>query len=149
MPHVRAGRATAPLLILEGRRVSAGGGYLPLTNSAGRCTAAIRAAPCRLEAGVTTRTAGSLPAWQGCRREAGATSERNSVRRRIPHPLSLAPRQDRLSTGKSANFLPVGKDFTIPAPNFLPVGKGLRVLPERATKRHTLVACLITQPIKL
>ena len=30
-----------------------------------------------------------------------------------------------LSTGKSPGFLPVGKDFTIPARNFLPVGKGV------------------------
>ena len=37
--------------------------------------------------------------------------------------ISLARRQDTLSIGKSANFLPVGKDFTIPARNFLPVGK--------------------------
>ena len=39
-------------------------------------------------------------------------------------PISLARRQDTLSTGKLANFLPVGKDFTIPARDFLPVGNG-------------------------
>jgi hypothetical protein len=31
-----------------------------------------------------------------------------------------------LSRRKSASFLPVGKNFTIPARNFLPVGKGLQ-----------------------
>jgi hypothetical protein len=36
-------------------------------------------------------------------------------------PLSLACRQGMLSMRKLANFLPVGKDFTIPARNFLPV----------------------------
>jgi hypothetical protein len=41
-----------------------------------------------------------------------------------------------LSTRKWANFLPVGKDFTIPAGNFLPVGKGLQGLPIKVTKRH-------------
>ncbi len=41
-----------------------------------------------------------------------------------------------LSTGKSANFLPVGRDFTIPAHNFLPVGNGLRGSPAKVTKRH-------------
>ena len=41
-----------------------------------------------------------------------------------------------LSTRKSANFLPVGKDFTIPARYFLPVGNGLRGLPAKVTKRH-------------
>jgi len=38
-------------------------------------------------------------------------------------PISLAQRLDVMSMGKLANFLPVGKDFTIPARNFLPVGK--------------------------
>ncbi len=101
-----------------------------------KCTAAILAASCRLEAGVTTRTAGILPAWRGCRREAGAPSERNSIRPRDPHPLSLARRQDRLSTRKSADFLPVGQDFTIPARYFLPVGNGLRGSPAKVTIRH-------------
>ena len=41
-----------------------------------------------------------------------------------------------LSTGKSAIFLPVGKDFTIPARYFLPVGNGLRGSPAMVTKRH-------------
>ena len=41
-----------------------------------------------------------------------------------------------LSIRKWANFLPVGKDFTIPARNFLPVGKGLQGSPAKATKRH-------------
>ena len=50
--------------------------------------------------------------------------------------LSLAHRQDMLSTGKWANFLPVGKDFTIPARHFLPVGNGLRGSPAKVTKRH-------------
>ncbi len=89
---------------------------------------------CRLEAGVTTRTAGILPAWRGCRREAGATS--NSVRRRVPHPLSLAQRQVMLSTGKSPGFLPVGRDCTIPARYFLPVGNGFRRAPAKVTRRQ-------------
>jgi hypothetical protein len=38
--------------------------------------------------------------------------------------------------GKWATFLPVGKDFTIPARNFLPVGNGLRGSSEMATERH-------------
>ena len=50
--------------------------------------------------------------------------------------ISLAQRLDVMSMGKLANFLPVGKDFTIPARNFLPVGKGLRGLPGKVTKRH-------------
>ncbi len=87
--------------------------------------------PCRLEADVTTRTAGILPAWREGWRQAGAPSERNSVRRRAAHPLSLARRQDMLSTRKSANFLPVGKDFTIPARYFLPVGMGLQSSPAK------------------
>ena len=33
-------------------------------------------------------------------------------------------------------FLPVGKDFTIPAANFLPVGKGLQGSPAKVTRRH-------------
>ena len=41
-----------------------------------------------------------------------------------------------LSTGKSTSFLPVGKDFTIPARYFLPVGKGLRGSPAKGTRRH-------------
>ncbi len=41
-----------------------------------------------------------------------------------------------LSMRKPADFLPAGKDFTIPARNFLPVGKGLRDSPAKATKRH-------------
>jgi hypothetical protein len=41
-----------------------------------------------------------------------------------------------LSRRKSANFLPVGKDSTIPARKFLPVGKGLRDSPVKVTKRH-------------
>jgi hypothetical protein len=41
-----------------------------------------------------------------------------------------------LSTGKSANFLPVGKNFTIPARNFLPVGNGLRNSPPKVTRCH-------------
>ena len=53
-----------------------------------------------------------------------------------PLPLSLARRQDTLSTRKSPNFLPVGKDFTIPAPYFLPVGNGLRGSTAKMTKRH-------------
>ena len=40
------------------------------------------------------------------------------------HPLRLAQRQGTLSTEFLRNFLPVGKDFTIPAANFLPVGNG-------------------------
>ena len=71
-----------------------------------------------------------------CRRETGAPSESNSARRRAAHPPSLARRQDMLSTRKSANFLPVGKDFTIPARYFLPVGMGLQSSPAKATKRH-------------
>jgi hypothetical protein len=108
------------------------------THSARRCTAAILAAPCRLEAGVTIRTASILPAGRGYRRQAGAPSVRNFVRRRAAHHLSLARRQDTLSTGKSPNFLPVGRDFTIPARNFLPVGKGLQRLPDGETKRHAM-----------
>ena len=73
-----------------------------------------------------------------CWLEAGATFEIGSGRRRAPHPPSLARRQDTLSTEKSPNFLPVGKDFTIPARYFLPVGKGLRALPARETKRHAM-----------
>ncbi len=41
-----------------------------------------------------------------------------------------------LSIRKWANFLPVGRDFTIPARNFLPVGKGLQGSPAKAAKRH-------------
>ena len=41
-----------------------------------------------------------------------------------------------LSTRKSANFLPVGKDFTIRARYFLPAGNGLRSSPAEVTKRH-------------
>ena len=78
----------APLLIQEGRRISAGGGYPPPTDAA------------------------------------------------LLTPISLARRQDMMSIRKSANFLPVGKDFTIPARNFLPVGKGLRGSPAKVTKRH-------------
>jgi hypothetical protein len=33
------------------------------TNSLRKCTTAILATPCRLEAGATARTAGILPAW--------------------------------------------------------------------------------------
>jgi hypothetical protein len=36
---------------------------------------------------------------------------------------------------KWATFLPVGKDFTIPARNFLAVGKGLQGSPAKETKR--------------
>ena len=43
-----------------------------------------------------------------------------------------------LSIRKWANFLPVGKDFTIPARNFLPVGKGLRGSPAKVTKRQVM-----------
>jgi hypothetical protein len=50
--------------------------------------------------------------------------------------ISLARRLDVMSIGKWANFLPVGKDFTIPARNFLPVGKGLQGSPVKVTKRH-------------
>ena len=41
-----------------------------------------------------------------------------------------------MSIRKWANFLPAGKDFTIPARNFLPVGKGLHGSPAKVTKRH-------------
>jgi len=41
-----------------------------------------------------------------------------------------------LSRRKWANFLPVGKDFTIPAGFFLPVGNGLQSLPAKVTQRH-------------
>ncbi len=92
--------------------------------------------PVPAEAGVTTRTAGILSAWRGCRREADPAPESNSIRRRASHPLSLAQRQDMLSTGKSANFLRVGRDFTIPTGYFLPVGNGLRGSPPEVTKRH-------------
>jgi hypothetical protein len=34
-----------------------------------------------------------------------------------------------LSNEILGDFLPVGRDFTIPAPNFLPVGNGLRGSP--------------------
>ncbi len=50
--------------------------------------------------------------------------------------VSLARRQARLSIGKLADFLPVGKDFTIPTGNFLPVGNGLRGSASTRTKRH-------------
>lgn len=40
--------------------------------------------------------------------------------------ISLAYGQDMLSMGKSANSLPAGKDFAIPAFDFLPVGNGRR-----------------------
>jgi hypothetical protein len=43
---------------------------------------------------------------------------------RAPHPLSLAHRQGVLSRKFLRNFLPVGKDFTIPAADYLPVGNG-------------------------
>jgi len=43
------------------------------------------------------------------------------------------------------NFLPVGKDFTIPASDFLPVGKGVVISAARATKRRDGRA-LGTQP---
>jgi hypothetical protein len=39
-----------------------------------------------------------------------------------------------LSIRKWANFLPAGKDFTIPARFFLPVGKGLKGSPAKVTK---------------
>jgi hypothetical protein len=41
-----------------------------------------------------------------------------------------------LSRGKWADFLPVGKNFTIPTRNFLPVGNGLQGSPAKVTKRH-------------
>jgi hypothetical protein len=89
--------------------MGAGGGYKPVvvtrhgpTGSVPERSAAILAAQCRLEA--------------------SATSESSSARRRASHPLRLARRQGMLSIGKSANFLPVGKDFTISACDFLPVG---------------------------
>jgi len=41
-----------------------------------------------------------------------------------------------LSIRKWANFLPVGKDFTIRARNFLPVGKGLQGSAAKVTNRH-------------
>jgi len=37
--------------------------------------------------------------------------------------ISLAHRLDAMSMRKSADFLPVGKNFTIPIRTFLPVGK--------------------------
>ncbi len=47
--------------------------------------------------------------------------------------LRLAQRQDMLSTEFWRNFLPVGKDFTIPTCYFLPVGKGRRDSPAIVT----------------
>jgi hypothetical protein len=41
-----------------------------------------------------------------------------------------------LSTEKSPHFLPVGKDFTIPARFFLRVGNVLRDSPAKETKRQ-------------
>jgi hypothetical protein len=41
-----------------------------------------------------------------------------------------------LSIEFSCNFLPVGKDFTIPAANFLPVGNGVVNSVARVTKRQ-------------
>ena len=58
---------------------------------------------------------------------------------RAPHP-SLPSRLQQspgdMSTEFLRNFLPVGKDFTIPTNNFLPVGNGLRDSPAMVTKRH-------------
>jgi hypothetical protein len=53
----------------------------------------------------------------------------------LPH-VSLAHGQDMLSMGKSAIFLPAGKNFAIPAFDFLPVGNGLRSSTEKMTKHH-------------
>jgi hypothetical protein len=64
-----------------------------------------------MSAGVVTRGA-----YRGC---SPATD-----RRRASHPIRLAQRQGMMSTEFLRNFLPVGKDFTIPARYFLPVGKG-------------------------
>ena len=48
--------------------------------------------------------------------------------------ISLALRLEAVSMGKWANFLPVGKDFTISVRNFLPVGNGLRNSPPKVTR---------------
>jgi len=59
--------------------------------------------------------------------------------------ISLAHGQDMLSMGKSANFLPAGKNFAIPAFDFLPVGNGRRSSTEKMTKHHEGGDCR-TQP---
>ena len=99
------------------------GGRRKCRNSSHRLEAALPPVPpaaCRLGGG-----AGGNPALH----PKGIPS-----RAATAHPLSLAQRQDMLSTGKSPNFQPVGKDFTIPVRYFLPVEKGLRGLPERGDK---------------